>query len=461
MANRANFAPVNWKVMSLEELTESKNISYGIVQPGSNDPEGIPIIRVNNFSSNGLDTSNVSRVSPDIEKKFSKTRLRLGDVLLTLVGSTGQTYVIPDKYVGWNVPRALAVIRPNSIVSSEWIKICLDSQHTKQFLDSRANTTVQKTLNLSDVKKIPIPIPPGRERAFIETCAVDLNKKLYLNSEVNQTLEQMAQAMFKSWFVDFDPVIDNALAVGNPIPDELQERAELRQRVIAERATNPKLKPLPDGIQQLFPSEFEESELGWIPKGWFSGALASLVRYSTSRMDGSKLTLENYISTENMLTNKQGVTKASSIPSLKSAPSFITGQVLISNIRPYFKKIWLATSNGGRSNDVLGFELLEPKTEAYLMNLLSQDQFFDFMMTTSKGSKMPRGDKKAIMDWGVVVPPVKIRKFYSNLVGDFYSANSIRTKENDSLVQLRDTLLPKLISGEVILESQIHHADGV
>ena len=277
----------------------------------------------------------------------------------------------------------------------------------------------------------------------------------------------MAQALFKSWFVDFDPVIDNALAAGIEIPDALQHRVEIRKKAHTLQKQNPNIQPLPAATQRLFPSEFEHCGdntfgiQGWIPKGWASTVLASIAELSTSRMDGAQLTLENYISTENMLPHKQGVTKASSIPQLKTTPSFKAGHVLISNIRPYFKKIWLANRSGGRSNDVLGFQSIEPRTESYLMNLLSQDSFFDFMMTTAKGSKMPRGDKKAIMDWGVVVPPVKIRKFYSNLVESFYSANSIRTKENDSLVQLRDTLLPKLISGEVILESQMHHEKGV
>jgi type I restriction enzyme S subunit len=418
--------------------------------------EGPYFLSISSLENGQLDLSKSARLS---EEQFVKWTRRVtpreGDVLFSYETRLGEAALMPPN-VKACLGRRMGLLRPNrNRVLPEYLLYAYIAPEFQEQIKSKTNhgATVER-IALKELPDFDIRIPSLEEQAKVVNVLSKISRKLEVNHQTNQTLEQMAQALFKSWFVDFDPVIDNALAAGNPIPDELQARAELRQRVIAERATNPKLKPLPDDIQQLFPSEFEESELGWIPKGWFSGALASLVRYSTSRMDGSELTLENYISTENMLTNKQGVTKASSIPSLKSAPSFITGQVLISNIRPYFKKIWLASSNGGRSNDVLGFELLEPKTEAYLMNLLSQDQFFDFMMTTSKGSKMPRGDKKAIMDWRVVVPPVKIRKFYSNLVGDFYSANSIRSKENDSLVQLRDTLLPKLISGELEVSKQ-------
>ena len=95
-----------------------------------------------------------------------------------------------------------------------------------------------------------------------------LDKKITLNRQINQTLEQMAQTLFKSWFVDFDPVIDNALDAGNEIPELLQTRAELRQKIRASQD----FQPLPADIRALFPAEFEESELGWVPKGWVSAA---------------------------------------------------------------------------------------------------------------------------------------------------------------------------------------------
>ncbi|VDA19586.1 hypothetical protein BANRA_03550 [Escherichia coli] len=84
----------------------------------------------------------------------------------------------------------------------------------------------------------------------------------------------MSQTLFKSWFVDFDPVIDNALDAGNPIPEALQSRAELRQKV----RNCADFKPLPAEIRSLFPSEFEETELGWVPKGWSFTALKTLVK---------------------------------------------------------------------------------------------------------------------------------------------------------------------------------------
>ena len=269
----------------------------------------------------------------------------------------------------------------------------------------------------------------------------------------------MAQALFKSWFVDFDPAVDNALDAGFfeqdlDLPDELLRRAEARQ-VVRNR---PDFKPLPDATRQLFPAAFEacaEPSLGlggWVPKGWAHGCVANVVRYSTKRIDTEKLTLENYISTENMLADRKGVQPAANLPTVNSVPAYNSGSILVSNIRPYFKKIWFANGNGGHSNDVLGFEVKDSGAECYVFNLMYQDSFFDFMMATSKGSKMPRGDKKAILEWGLVVPPLSLRRFFSEKVNSFYTSSYSRHHENMTLAQLRDTLLPKLISGELLLD---------
>ena len=319
-----------------------------------------------------------------------------------------------------------------------------------------------------DFYALPAKVPPRKTQDALVQCLDFFNNKIELNRQINQTLEQMAQTLFKSWFVDFDPVFDNLFAKANyqlenlpaDFPEELHPKAVIRLAALnacipTQEHENEKLAsihesdnaPLP---HPDFPSEFEFNEqLGWVPLGWECATLASIARYTTSRMDGLDLTIDNYVSTENMLANKGGIKKASSVPTLKTTPSFIPGNILISNIRPYFKKIWLSTSNGGRSNDVLGFMSLVPETEGYLMNLLYQDDFFDYMLRTSKGSKMPRGDKKAIMEWSIVVPPVEIRSSYSKIVKEFYEVITIRTEENISLAKLRDTLLPKLISGEL------------
>lgn len=256
--------PLGWNCKKLVDCTKEGNISYGIVQPGQHQEDGIGIIRVNNIQNGNIYIDDVLKVSHEIESKFAKTRLEGGEVLLTLVGSTGISAITTKALQGWNVARAVAVIKPCDEISAEWIHICLQSPFTKYFLDSRANTTVQKTLNLKDVKEIPLPIPPHEERVSLEKIYFNFENRINLNIKINKILEEMSQNLFKSWFVDFDPVVDNALDAGNPIPEALQSRAELRQKV----RNSADFKPLPAEIRSLFPSEFEETELGWMPKGW-------------------------------------------------------------------------------------------------------------------------------------------------------------------------------------------------
>lgn len=264
--------PNGWSCKTLLDCTEDGMISYGIVQPGSHVDNGISVIRVNNFNNGVLNLEPILKVDTKVAENYKRTELKGGEVLLTLVGSTGQVAIAPQTVKGWNVARAIAVIRPKEEVGSEWLKICLQSKECQNFLDVRANTTVQKTINLKDVKELPIIIPPSPIKIFIEDCITSLNNKIELNRQMNATLEAMAQALFKSWFVDFDPVLDNALAAGNPIPDELQSKAAARLAVGDAR------KPLPAEIQALFPSSFVlTEEMGWIPEGWEDLNLSSLL----------------------------------------------------------------------------------------------------------------------------------------------------------------------------------------
>ena len=137
--------------------------------------------------------------------------------------------------------------------------------------------------------------------------------------------------------------------------------------------------------------------------------LYEICEYSTKRIETESLSVENYISTENMLQNRGGVVTAAKLPAEK-AVAFNPGDVLISNIRPYFKKIWLADKCGGCSSDVLCFSALSGIDKTYLYYLLSQDSFFEYVMSGAKGSKMPRGDKSQIMNWEVDVPGIAEQK---------------------------------------------------
>lgn len=129
--------------------------------------------------------------------------------------------------------------------------------------------------------------------------------------------------------------------------------------------------------------------------------LSDICDYAKGKINVSVLDEDTYISTENMMPNKDGITGASSLPTVAQTQSFSAGDVLVSNIRPYFKKIWFAEFDGGCSNDVLVFRAKEGVSKRFLYYVLADDTFFNYSMATSKGTKMPRGDKAAIMKYQV------------------------------------------------------------
>ena len=129
--------------------------------------------------------------------------------------------------------------------------------------------------------------------------------------------------------------------------------------------------------------------------------LSDICSYRKGKIEVKRLNNITYISTENMLPNKGGITEASSLPSIVLTQEYRKGDVLVSNIRPYFKKIWQAKYDGGCSNDVLVFTP-DPMTDKdFLYYVLANDEFFLYSMATSKGTKMPRGDKDSIMQYEI------------------------------------------------------------
>lgn len=127
--------------------------------------------------------------------------------------------------------------------------------------------------------------------------------------------------------------------------------------------------------------------------------LSNLCHFAEGRVAVSALNLDTYISTENMLPNKEGITRSAGLPTVPLTQAYQAGDVLVSNIRPYFRKIWFADRDGGCSNDILVLRAKEDVYPNFLYYLLSDEDFFDYATVTAKGTKMPRGDKGAIMQF--------------------------------------------------------------
>ena len=161
--------------------------------------------------------------------------------------------------------------------------------------------------------------------------------------------------------------------------------------------------------------------------------LKDICQYVPERVATATLTRDNYISTENMLPDKGGVVIASGVPA-GNAVAFAKGDVLVSNIRPYFKKIWQADKNGGCSADVLCFRISKNVDCNYFYYLLSQQSFFDYMMSGSKGCKMPRGDKKQIMQWSFNLPSFEEQQQIASILSSLDSKIELNRRINDNLI---------------------------
>ena len=150
-----------------------------------------------------------------------------------------------------------------------------------------------------------------------------------------------------------------------------------------------------------------------------------------------------------MLPGKAGATEAASLPTTSQTTACHKGDTLISNIRPYFKKIVYCEDGGGCSTDVLCFKPVQPKYAAYLFSTLYADNFFAFMVAGSKGTKMPRGDKQQIMTYSVVLPSDEELDKFNALALPILAQFHSNKAENKRLSATRDALLPKLMSGEL------------
>lgn len=148
----------------------------------------------------------------------------------------------------------------------------------------------------------------------------------------------------------------------------------------------------------------------------------------------------NYISTENMLPNKGGIVLTNTVPNGGNLSVYKKGDVLLSNIRPYFKKIWLATHDGTASNDVIVFHANEGVNSRYLYYTLADDNFFAYVMTGAKGTKMPRGDKKQMMLYPVFCPPLEEQKRIADILGAFDDKIELLQKQNKTLEDMAKAL---------------------
>ena len=285
-----------------------------------------------------------------------------------------------------------------------------------------------------------------------------LDDKINLNKKINQTLEQMSQTLFKSWIVDFDPVIDNALDAGNPIPEALQSRAELRQKV----RNSADFKPLPAEIRSLFPSEFEETELGWVPKGWkidnigglsdkiFSGGTpnTSTEEYwngalnwfsSGETRNALIIETEKKITATGVKNSSTRLSVAGDILIASAGQGHTRGQTSLNTIDTYINQ------------SVVCIRPIKPSYSTWLYFNLSS-RYTEMRAISDSHSIRGSLTTKLISSMKVASPTDELISLFDINCSVFISKIKNNLELSRELKKLRDTLLPKLISGELSLE---------
>lgn len=423
--------PEGWSYVPLSQLAQTNSITYGVVQPGRVVEEGVPIIRVNNFKNNRLDVTELMCIHPDVETKYRRTRLSGGEVLLTLVGSVGQVAVVPEAFAGFNVARAVAVIHPIQDVDPNWIALCLQSPLSQYILNSRANTTVQTTVNLKDLRALPIPFPALNKRKAITSIITALDERIILLSETNATLEAIAQALFKSWFVDFDPV---------------RAKAEGRQPEGMDAAT-----------AALFPDSFEESELGLVPKGWKTGFIKDIVEQkkgSISPLQSPNKTFEHY-SLPAFDNGQVPVFERGEF--IKSNKTLLPKEaVLLSKLNPHIPRVWLPFIYGANavcSTEFMAFSPVGAFSKELIYCLFSSPGFQLQMqqLVTGTSNSHQRVKSEQLLDIKNIIPGSEALLSFVELARPIFEKIYENKQQAQILVQLRDTLLPRLISGQLRL----------
>ncbi len=359
---------------------------------------------------NYLDTGNITEnkisdiqfidLSSESLPSRARRKVQLNDIIYSTVRPNQKHFgIVKNQPENFLVSTGFAVLHINKIIADpNFIFYNLIQNENTESLHAIAEqtTSAYPAIKPSDIENLSIKLPPLPNQQKIATILSSLDDKIELNNKINTNLEQQARALFKNWFVDFEPF----------------------------------------GGKML--------------EGWKVGKLCDIADYSSEKIEINKLSPETYYSTENMLPSKGGIETATSLPSISQTTRCLPGETIISNIRPYFKKIFYCTEEvAGCSTDVLCFKPKYKYYSEYLYQVLYSDIFFDYMVLGSKGTKMPRGDKQQIMNYPITIPNELYLRKFKTFAEPIFSQIDLNRKENKRLSELRDTLLPKLMNGEI------------
>lgn len=352
------------------------------------------VIRNNNIKNGRIDFTSPSFTDDEhFAQRIKRAVPKAGDIVITREAPMGEVGMIPEG-IECCLGQRMVLLRANErICDKHYLLYGLQSQFVQHQISwSEGTGTTVSNLRIPHLEQIRVPYVPLDQQKKISSVLYALEDKIENNRKLNDNLSDLLQTIYQGQF-------------------------------------------------------------GKVGLANNCGILADICSYSKDKIEISKLSLDTYYSTENMLPEKSGAVKATSLPTTSQTTACHKGDTLISNIRPYFKKIVYCEDDCGCSTDVLCFKPVHPRYTAYLFSTLYADSFFNFMVAGAKGTKMPRGDKQQIMTYPVVLPSEKDLSEFNSVATPILTQIYSNRTESERLSAIRDTLLPKLILGEIDVPS--------
>lgn len=455
-----------WRTVKLEDV--SKEITVGYVGSMTSEyvESGIPFLRSKNIEPFKINTNDIKYISPAFHKKVRKSCLTPGDVVIVRTGKPGICAVIPSWLEDANCSD-LVIVRCGPEINNRYLAYYVNTISASH-VNAHLVGAVQQHFNVGSAKLIEVKLPSIPEQESIVDVLGSLDDKIELNRQINATLESMAQALFKSWFVDFDPVIDNALKAGSAIPPALQARAERRKALHAQTQNNAPVQnqhnaahpkdpahqypSLPEEIQQLFPSSFVfNEELGWVPDGWEALPLDEIAHYQNG-LALQKFRPENeedFLPVLKISQLRKGFADGEEKASSKIKPECIVdnGDVLFSWSGSLMVDVWC----GGRA--ALNQHLFKVTSETYpkwLYLHFTKHHLEEFQrIAADKAVTMGHIKREHLKEAFCAVPKHAVVDQLAVYISHLVEKAVDRRLESVTLRKIRDGLLPRLLSGQI------------
>ena len=448
--------PKNWKQVVLEDALDAL-IDYRGKTPKKVD-KGIPLITAKVVKSGRILPMDEFIADEDYESWMVRGIPQISDIVVTTEAPLGEVAQIKNANVA--LAQRIVTLRGKvDFLENDFLLFLMQSDFVQNQLEARATGSTVKGIKQSELRKIILPIPPIAEQKCIGKILSDLDDKIHLNNQINQTLESIAQAIFKSWFIDFDPVrakisakqegkdpeLAAMCAISGKSEEELQQMSEDDFAELQATAA-------------LFPDELVESELGEVPRGWGVGCVGDEVSTISKTYPLKQVEEVIFLNTGDILEGKflhANKSRTESLPG-QAKKSIQKDDILYSEIRPQNKRfayVYFDAEDYVVSTKLMVLRKKSTIPSYFVYFILSRQSTIDFLqvMAESRSGTFPQITFDVLSKVEYLKPNnnALIDIFTRKVLSPFFDKKVMNETENNKLIGVRDNLLPKLLSGEV------------